>query len=39
MGKLPTVIHKSESYKPKMQRDLVVVLCDNIYKLYKIVKL
>jgi hypothetical protein len=29
MGKLHTVIHKNESYKLKMQRDLIVILRDN----------
>jgi len=36
--KLDTVIHKSESHRLKMQRDLVVViLYSSIYNQYKIV--
>jgi len=38
--KLDTVLHKNESHRLKMQRDLVVViLYDSIYNQYKIVKM
>jgi len=38
--KLVTVIHKNESHRLKMQRDLVVViLYGSIYNQYKIVKM
>jgi len=38
--KLDTVIHKNESHRLKMQRDLVVViLYGSIYNQYKIVKM
>jgi hypothetical protein len=40
LRKLDTVIHKNESHRFKMQRDLVVViLYDSIYNQYKIVKM
>jgi hypothetical protein len=40
MRKLDTVIHKNESHRLKMQRDLVVVIVyDSIYNQYKIVKM
>jgi len=39
MRELDTVIHKNESHRLKMQRDLVVVFLDgSIYNQYKIVK-
>jgi len=40
LRKLDTVIHKNESHRQKMQRDLVVViLYGGIYNQYKIVKM
>jgi len=40
LRKLDTVVHKNESHRIKMQRDLVVViLYDSIYNQYKIVKM
>jgi hypothetical protein len=40
LRKLDTVIHKNESHRLKMQRDLVVViLYGSIYNQYKIVKI
>jgi len=39
MRKLHTVIQKNKLYKLKMQQDLIVILCNNIYNQYKIVKL
>jgi hypothetical protein len=40
MRKLDTVIHKNESHRLEMQRDLVVViLYGSIYNQYKIVKI
>jgi len=40
LKKLDTVIHKNESHRLKMQRDLVVVIVfGSIYNQYKIVKM
>jgi len=40
LRKLDTVIHKNESYRLKMQRDLIVVILHgSIYNQYKIVKM
>jgi len=38
LGKLDTVIYKTESHRIKMQRDLIVVIIyDSMYNQYKIV--
>ena len=37
LRKLDTVIHKNESHRLKMQRDLVVILYGSIHNQYKIV--
>jgi len=39
LRKLDTVIHKNESHRLKMQRDLVVILYGSIYNQYKTVKM